>query len=196
MFATSRIAKFVGSLLLFYALLAAPWPRVAPTYATLFRFAGNSASGALGSGATIHFGVPANHTGGADVLISLKTPWHSQPLATELSSRLTGFLPTAQVAALVLATPIPWYRRLRALFWAVLLVNCFLAARVACVVYVLYSMAAPPALLPGPILADLVSIVASPTPAFLVPPIAWLVITFRSEDLQSALGNLPRRGSS
>lgn len=196
MFAINRIGKFVGRLLLLYALLAAPWPKVAETYATLFRFAGNFATRALVSGATIHFGKPANSATGADVRISMETPWYSQPLATELSSRLTGFLPTAQVAALVLATPIIWSRRLRALFWTVLLVNCFIALRVACVIYVLYSVTAPPAQLAGPILADLVSITASPTPAFLVPPIAWLVITFRSEDLHSALGNVPRRRSS
>ena len=40
-----------------------------------------------------------------------------------------GYRPTAFVLALVLATPIPWPRRLRAFLWALLAINAYVALR-------------------------------------------------------------------
>jgi hypothetical protein len=45
----------------------------------------------------------------------------------KFSARYTGYLPTALVAALVMASPIPWRRRGWSLLWGFLFCNGFIA---------------------------------------------------------------------
>ncbi len=105
------------------------------------------------------------------------------------NSRMTGYLPTVEVIALILATTIPWRRRWRALLWGFVLVNGFIAMRLAITLLHLFSGQWPWALYaPGPfwgrILDGTYEVVGiSPMLGFAAPVFIWIVATFRREDL-------------
>ncbi len=70
-------------------------------------------------------------TGGLDTLIILQNTTLTAPdgedaARREIDSRSIGWVPTALTIALVLATPIPWTRRLLALAGGLVLIHLFI----------------------------------------------------------------------
>ena len=139
------IAGFCVRFLVVFVLLVAPWPGVAAGYASLFA-----------RGATVVFGsfgpIRARFTPIADLTPGHLLPGVAPPIATEVldtrievrtrdepeklrymrtSSWQIGYRPTAFLVALVLASPIPWRRRARALLWGLLSINAYVALRLA-----------------------------------------------------------------
>jgi len=101
----------------------------------------------------------------------------------------TGYVPTALVIALVIASPVTWKRRLWALVWGGLLVTAFAAGRFYLFAYYRFSR-------PGELqtielggFSDTVvsflyeHLFVSPTGTVLVPVFVWLLVTFRRSDL-------------
>ena len=109
-------------------------------------------------------------------------------------SRLTAYLPTIKLIALVLATPVAWSRRWTALFWGLILVHAFIAARVG--VRLLHTYAQPVPcqfLLLSPFwLAKLNGLnshlVLSTMPVFMAPVLIWVLVTLRRDDIRRVIG--------
>ena len=114
------------------------------------------------------------------------------------SARLTGYLPTAEVIALILALPIPWSRRWKALFWGLVLVNGFVVLRLEITLLYWFSGDRPFALYsPGPFWSEVLVgarevVVVSPMLTFAVPVFIWILVTFRRGDLEQWMA--PRMG--
>jgi hypothetical protein len=127
---------FLGRFAVLYGLLIAPWPGLAGEYERLFRSGGQALFHDVGDLGRVSFrqisGGPAHQT---KVLLTnkeqlrdakrFKTPFIVQPLI--IDNREMGYLPTAILAALTLATPLPWRRRLLGFAAGILLINVFIA---------------------------------------------------------------------
>ncbi|MBN2562760.1 MAG: hypothetical protein JXQ75_17695 [Phycisphaerae bacterium] len=190
MFPLRRIAGFFVRLLVFYGLLMVPWPGVDRVYAAYFRAGGNLVLGSFGSEGKVLFlptgeDAPASHT---DAMLTNRTTgsWR----VSTYPNRYLGYAPTAALVSLVLATPVPWSRRWRALLWGLLLVHGFVVVRVALPLLKefsedntlrQYSL--------SPFWRDVLDqviliLVTSPTSVFVAPIIIWVLVTFRRGDLE------------
>jgi len=118
---------FVRSMLL-VALFLALWPVIRDPYAQLFRTAGNCLVG-LGSYGRVWYSHPANDDENHDTQLVVVDRQTGTGTKVNLSSRGHGYLPTAFVLALTLASPIPWRVRLRATFWSILWIHAYIALK-------------------------------------------------------------------
>ena len=107
-----------------------------------------------------------------------------------LEARGVGWIPTALLIALTLASPVSWRRRAWSLFWGVLLVHGFIVFAVACYIWnqstelgLLTVNAFEKAILGG--LEE--TLVTQLGASFVVPALLWFVVTFRLCEL-TAIG--------
>ena len=185
MFPARRFARFVVGFLLLYGLLVLPWPGVRESYASFFRAGGNVLFKSFGSRGTVRF-IPADpqhgkwDTEGHLIRRDRPTYWR-----VGFNSRRMGYLPTAVLTALVLATPIPWRRRGWALLWGILLVNGFVVVRLAVAIMrgfrnvdlFVFSSFWNRAV---DTIYDVVSI--STVTSCVVPAVIWMLVCLRRED--------------
>ncbi len=196
------IAAFFLKVILFYALLMIPWPGVREGYAYLFRVCGNTVFRTFGSAGRVYFAPISPVPGGKDAKDTSVTLENIQTRGArgtmDMNSRLMGYLPTAFAAALILATPVPWSRRLWALLWgfggfelALRLLDAFSDKNVLAV----FSL--------GPVGKALIVILMkvlamSPVSAYIAPIFVWILVTFRRGDWAKLLASstTPHRANS
>lgn len=186
-------AWFALRLLILYALLIAPWPGLKAGYGAVFRGAANSVLTGLDLHRSVELRAPAEPHAAWDVEMHFQEVRTQRRGHVEYSSRAWGYLPTAAVIALTLATPLTWPRRRRAVASGLVLVHVFIAARVAAaVVYALYVGH-------GVGLSDftvraaqvvLLSLSSSPVTTYAAAVVIWLIVAFRREDWHGADGTL------
>lgn len=199
MFPLRRVARFLLLLVVIYALLVAPWPGLAKGYATLFRAAGEYLFGSIGSEGWASFEPLAVGEGIEDTAITLtheRVPGRGGQIL--ISSWYTGYVPTAVVVALVLATPIRWPRKWKALLWALLLIHVFVALRLGLPIYRGFCLddefrqfSLSPLQLKV-LEQTIAALRRAPASLFVVPVFIWIAVTFRRADLE-ALGS-PGKG--
>jgi exosortase/archaeosortase len=104
---------------------------------------------------------------------------------------VTGYLPTAEVLALILATPIPWVRKWKALLAGLVLVHVLVLLRVLVVLIFGFSAAGAVALFhPGPLarsaltmLFNVVAVGISFT--YVAPVFLWIAVAIRQQECQA-----------
>jgi hypothetical protein len=180
------IAGFALRFALVYAVLIVGWPLFAPAYRPIYCSLGNLVFG--GGEASVHFR-PRETRDPFDVelVLTRKGPPEVRGRATN-DSHLVGYLPTVSLIALVIATPIAWKRRRRALLWGLVLVTIFVLLRMAIPIWRDFSR--PDALQvyhPGPAARWVLGIaeralLSAPASWFVVPILIWVVVAFRRED--------------
>jgi len=177
-----RIAWFVVSVLALYGVFSVPWPGVAEAYSTLYRAVGNQLFGSFGSGGVVRF-QPAPKGSGMDTEIAIRNSRSPVVGTTPHNTRITGYLPTVEVVALILATPIPWSRRWKALVWGLVLVHAFVIWRVWLTLLHWFSVDQPWALYhPSPFWSKVLSglfdyAVVAPTCSFVIPALIWILVS-------------------
>ncbi len=180
------ILGFAVRVLLVYGVLMGLWPVVCGGYRELFRTWGESFFGALGS---IRFEGLPQAEGMDDTKIFVKSRESSKWTWMKVSTRHVGYTSTAVVVGLILASPIPWSRRARALIWGLLLVHGFIALRLGVlIVYVMSlggrdSLALPPTLWNLSVDRGVVSISTGQAFSYIGPVVIWLLVALRREDL-------------
>lgn len=181
-------AGFVIRLLLIYGMFCIPWPGVRQGYAAFYRSAANGLFGSFGAEGVVRFRPAQSEQGRFDSEIQVSKPGCPNLGVLQHDSILTGYLPMAETIALVLATPILWRRRWKALLYGVLLVNGFVALSVCITLLHLFSIEQPWALFkPGEFWSKVLArvsecVTVAPTCTFLVPVLIWILVTFRRED--------------
>jgi hypothetical protein len=182
-------ASFFVRLVVVYALLAAPWPGLARAYATVYSAAATALVGDFGRGEA-RFRPAADGNAAHDVEIGLRRQGDERDAAwAPHNARVLGYLPSAELAALVLASPVPWRRRLRALAMGMAVLHAFLGLRLGIMLAAWFSQDSPwQTLDPGDATAAFLAraneaLVVSATPSFLAPIVVWIPVTFRREDL-------------
>lgn len=200
------IVGFCVRFLIVFVLLMAPWPGVAAWYGEAFRLGNQIAFPSFGSTRVVRFldlhslqpgdippGVEApSATHVLDTLVELRSrddPGHLGYLRT--GSWQMGYRPTAFLIALVLATPLPWKRRGRALAWGLLVINLFVLARVGLTLLMGFSGESGVALIAlSPWMRSGLEFVANFIVLefegdLIIPAVIWFVVTFRRGDWET-----------
>ena len=194
MFPLKRIAGFFLPLVIVYVLLAVPWPGVQEAYAAAFRVVGSKLFPSYGPDGAIRFRSIPVSAGMVDLEIDFANRrTDGQALVTH-SARLTAYLPTVQVLALILATPIPWSRRWKALLLGLVLVNLFVLFRLWIVVLNIFCSDLPVGVVSlSPFWKAVLNTtyrvgVVWASCSFVVPIFIWILVAIRREDLQRWAG--------
>ena len=190
MFPLKRIAGFFLPLVIVYVLLAIPWPGLQEAYAAAFRVVGSKLFPSYGPDGAIRFRSIPVSAGMVDLEIDFANrQTDGQALVTH-SARLTAYLPTVQVLALILATPIPWSRRWKALLLGLVLVNLFVLFRLWIVVLNIFCSDLPVGVVSlSPFWKAVLNTtyrvgVVWASCSFVVPIFIWILVAIRREDLQ------------
>jgi hypothetical protein len=132
-FTRSPSIRFLLRFVVIFGVLIVPWPGLNQAYSQYFQSLGQMVFGTTGDGPRkIVIGPSSGKRQGLDTLIVLQNTALTagegkQTLrADEIDSRSIGWVPTAVTIALVLATPIPWTRRLIALGGGLVLIHLFI----------------------------------------------------------------------
>lgn len=195
---TARRWRLAASLLVrtmvLYAAFLALWPVWQEAYGRGYARAGQWLYHSFGRDGQVRF--RRLETGDAfDVDATLGNRRTRQTVELQLSSRYGGYELAALESALILATPIPWRRRLRALPFALLLVHLFMALVLGLVLTSAFSNGDPVAVvqLPGPIkfLLGLATqnLAVMYTLPYVVALFVWGLTVFRRADLEALLGS-------
>jgi hypothetical protein len=187
-FPLRRIAGFVLRFLLVYTALVLPWPGVEAAYRVWFCALGNVAFASVGDG-SVRF-VPDPQPGSAYDTLLVMTNRNAPGTIGEMnqSSRTVGYLPTAGLIALVMATPIPWRRRWRALGFGLLMLTGFVLLRMALPIIRDFSNPDPLGVFhPGPVARWILgfaipAFLQAPASQFVGPIFIWALVAFRRED--------------
>jgi len=128
----SGVGLFVLKVLLAYGLLVvAPWQGLKDAYAGIFRAAGRCLFASFGSNGVVEFTAAPPNKPPWDTQVRLVNRALSRAWTMNYSAWRTGYLPTAALTALVLATPVSWLRRGWAMVFGLAIVHAFVALRVA-----------------------------------------------------------------
>jgi hypothetical protein len=193
-FPAKRIVAFFVSAAVLYLLLMILWPVVQPAYAPCYRAVAGLVFSSFGAANSIRFAPAQDASRPEDSLIIARHKHTGAGGDFPHSSRKTGYVPTAVLVSLVLATPLPWRRRWRALLWGLVLVNVFVGVRIGLIV--LHYLGADPRLgffdlspterkLAEWAVQAFVQVYGS---SFGFPVFIWLAVTFRRGDWHSLFG--------
>lgn len=193
MLPTNRLIRFFCIIALLYGLLMVPWPGLRETYSVAYRAAGNLIFGTFGSDGFVRFQARPSAGNRCDTEIIMVR--RNVEIANALSHdpHRQAYLPTATIIALILATPLPWVRRLTALLWGLAGIHAFIVLRMAITLlhrfdghdpWCLYALTP----LLGKVLYGAYEIIVrSGTSSFLIPVFLWILVCFRRADFQTAL---------
>ncbi|GAG33751.1 unnamed protein product, partial [marine sediment metagenome] len=117
-------------------------------------------------------------------------------------SKLQGFKPTAFILALIVATPIPWSRRWRAVVGGLVLVHAYVALRMLVFLLAAFGGDNPLALFsPGPIGGAILGflswfLVLSYTSWLIAPLPIWVLVSLRTSDWPTILQGRGRKSDA
>ncbi|MBU0718111.1 MAG: hypothetical protein KJ749_07680 [Planctomycetes bacterium] len=196
------LLRFSSLALLVYVVLILPWPGVRETYRAGYCATGEFLFGRFGSSGVVRYEPRAK--GGledVDVILGKRTKLGTGEAPVAMSTGRVGYVPAAVVVALILATPIPWRRKWRALVWGLVLVNLFVAFRSALQLLYWFSVPTPVQIhQPGPFWAAVLSaayefLFIAPACSFLVPVLVWAMVSFRPVNIDRIIhaGTMTRR---
>lgn len=188
------ITGFCCRVLISYGLLVLPWPGLQPAYAAFYRGLANLTLGGFSSDIKIGFRELRDDDDRLkDVELAIRRTGTNVERTTPINSRQTGYLPTAELVALILASPIPWARRGGALLWGLLLSHVVIFIRLA--ITLLYALTHQPPYIVGVSqgTSDLVYRIyevamKATTVSFVLPMLIWMAVTFRRGDLAAIIG--------
>ncbi len=184
---------FVWRFAAMYALLIAPWPGFNDIYGRYFRVLGQLTFSRENDRRIVNFErVPPELHHPLDTRIALGNreqldrngvgPVHY----LELDTRGVGWIPTALIVALIVATPLSWRRRGGALVLGLLAIHAFILFSVA--VYLWNSSAELALITLGPLLKRIAggleeTLITQMGASFVIPVLIWIVVTLRRQDV-------------
>ena len=190
------IIGFLACFVVAYGLLMAPWPGVHETYRDLFSAGGEAVFRLIGPTGGVRL---LSHDGGDPAATTIQVT--HQEIGAEVSmginSRQVGYLPTAVLVALVVATPLPWIRRLGNLAGGLLAVHAFIGVRLwTMILYGAYrdiSSAAlsDPTLWDKTVAAVVLFVGVGQPISYIVPILIWALLSFLGTDLLLRAGGEP-----
>lgn len=189
------IAGFFVQLGLLYALLIAPWPGLRAVYRDAVVSAGGWAFDSPAFPWRVDF-VSHSENPKNDLRVYVADRWGPTRIGIDFRSRVMAYIPTVMLASLILATPIAWPRRARALFWGLFLIHGFIAFRLAVAIF--YAASHPvfgESAFWQTIFAQAASFFSfTPALSYIIPVIIWMAVTLRREDLSligTGIVNIP-----
>jgi len=185
---------FVKVAIVYMPLILPPLP--AQAYSVAFRAGANLFFRTIGDSGRAYFG-PNLAGGDHDTAIVVKNLRPKTAVqgrsgvsgAFEVSSRSIGFSATAFVVALIVATPVPWRRRLLAVLAGVALISVFAGFQMYLHLVDAFSNPDPLRIYQlGPagksLLLNLIKICSrTPVTTYIAPIFVWILVTFRHGDI-------------
>jgi hypothetical protein len=191
-FATKAALFFLLRFIVIFGLLIAPWPGWNQIYARYFQALGQMALGTpAGSKRVVIIGPASGKDPALDTRITLGNSTvsdgngHGIACATEIPSRSIGWVPTALTLALVLATPIPWKRRLGALVGGLALIHLFIFLTLQSWIWnnlAGVSLATLSAFWQRAAYELNYALMTQLGASFTIPVVIWVLVTFRRQD--------------
>ena len=190
---TKRIALFAVRVGAYWAAFALAWPLLAPAFRPLYCTVGNLAFNNGEAQAQFKTAKKIDRDHDVDIVLTNSTPGVRGDVFH--SARLGGYLPLATFAAFVLASPISWARRRRALRLGLLFLLLYILMRMWVPIWRDFSN--PNALQvydPGAFGRWLMgvlqrSLVDAPASWFVVPIFVWVGVAFRRSDWELLEGD-------
>ena len=198
MLGPKQLARFLASLAVIYGLLLVPWPGWKEHYSAwvcgLARIAFASEHGRLWARFEPE---PAGSGQVLDTRITLVNREQLAPGGTGpaqflgLDARGVGWVPTALLIALIGSTPLPWWRRVRALAGGLIAIHAFLLLAIG--IYVLNHADKDSGLSVvtfSPFVKTIMSgleetFIIQMGPGFVVAVLIWILVSFRRDDVFS-----------
>ena len=189
----SQFTGFVGRMILIYGLLIIPWPGFNATYGRYFRALGGLAFAHESGPHLLRFEpVPEapQHPLDTRLLLAdraqLDASGRGPVQYVALDSRGIGWVPTALLLALILATPLPWRRRVWALLVGLMAVHGLILISLATAICS-GSMAMSPEA-SGPFWRQVVggleeTLITQMGAGLVVPVLIWVLVALRKRDL-------------
>lgn len=194
-----QVIAFFAKVILLYALLRISWPAVQGVYRAAFCASGTFVFRPFGVGRVQFEPLPTPPAG--------RDPYDAQAVLENvrtrargtmpMNSRLMGYLPTAFVAALIVATPVGWRRRAWGLLAGVAVMSGFAGFELWLRLLDAFSDASTLAQYTFPpwgrsfLLVVLKVIGMSPVTAYITPIFIWVLLMFRREDWNRILDQAP-----
>lgn len=183
-----RIAGFFLRLVVVYGLFILPWPGLDDAYLAAFRGIGRTLVSEFGDVGRVVFKNERHPQGDWTAVMILANVRDEVAMQRNYQTRYC-YLATALTAALVLATPLPWRRRLAALVAGLVLIHLFLAARLWLGLVDGFSEARMNVVHLSPFWKQAVRLgvtvlLVSPESTFVVPVFVWLIVAIRTRDVE------------
>ncbi len=172
------LITFFFLFLLIFAGLLLLWSPLAVGYGWCFRIAGNGLVGG-GSPNPVWFERAEKLTELHDVQVVVVDPRDHTKRSTPLSSYRHGYMPTAFILALTLATPIAWRRRFWSALWALFLVHNYIALKLVLFPVAYGGGESGTWSVPGVLRWMFWVVGASSVGWMLVPLVIWAILSFR-----------------
>jgi|SRR3972149_774246 len=182
-----RIAGFFCRLFLIYGFLVAPWPGINAGYAALFSAGGNQVFRSIVPGGSVRFHPVPPPAGKFDTHVHLANLRSGGTMMYKISSRDPAYLQTTLLTSLVLATPLPWRRRLWALLLGMILVNVAIVCKLLVTVLHGFSSTRVALLDPSPPWDKVLAVaydfaVGDVVMLLMLPVFIWILVCFRQSD--------------
>lgn len=181
---------FFLRLILIYGLLIVPWPGLNPGYLAAFRAGGNLLFGSFGPSGTVRFVDESPLQDSWSTKLTFKNRLSGRGGGVFYKTR-HGYLATALVLALILATPVSLRRKGWAILWGLFLANAFVALRIFLGLLALFSSPGDPMAMFSfsPFWKDALqlavrTLIVPPELTFVAPVFIWIVVTLRKGDLE------------
>ena len=201
------IRRFLGGFVLAIAVLLAPWPGREEAYAKALRATGEFLFHNFGAKGLVRFrpnDEPRATRHDTKIFLAhrdqVRRDGSTNAVFVQFHAHQTGYVPTALVVALVLATPIPWRRRLGALLWGLLWVHGFIVFVLGLMILHQFALSAALGLyqwtgLGGKVLRAIYEVfVGYGGIYFAMPVLIWIAVAFRRDDWEKLLGPKPPPG--
>lgn len=194
------IVRFLGGAALIYGGLMLIWPVLEGAFTTACEHTGRSIFGEFGKDGVCRFSQQY-----LDDELMLRVDMANRNyrredgLAPAMESyflpHLTVYLPVVMLLALVLATPLPWKRRVFALVSGSILTTMFVACRVGTQILWRFQNSTDERIhlydlgpVPNAVLDGLYTLFENPFgPSLLAVVLIWLLVSFRREDMRKFL---------
>ena len=174
-------------------------------YAAAFRAGGNFLFRVFGEAGRVYF-EPLEMTGKGFDAYDTNVVIHNirkdiRGSIPGINTRLMGYLPTVFGAAMILATPIPWRRRLVAACLGAALLSGFAALEMWLRLLETFSNPREFALYEfapwarGLVLVVLKIVHMSPVTSYIVAAMVWILVAVRREDIRDVLNETPDRAA-
>ncbi len=187
------IGGFALWFLLVYSLLMAPWPGLQNAYRTAYVSAGQFLFQTLTSPDTIRFEAPDVVQAEVDTVVFVRYRETGGWITLGINSRQGAYLPTVVLVSLILATPVPWSRRVVSVLWGLALVHLFIVVRLTIVVLSAYywmrgpNTGADTSLWTKVFVAGVKFAATGQGLGYIVPTIIWVLVAIPREYLKQIL---------
>jgi hypothetical protein len=182
------VVGFFARALVYYIALLFLWMLIGEAYASTYRTVGNTIFQKFPPHGRVRIIPKERPTRLLDSTLRLGNVETRGVLAQDFSARYHGYAPTRLMLSLILASPIPWSRRIWALLWGTALIHVWIVFELSLMILDGYTGDHGAAMFTyNPTIMKNVKwifhvAVETIVPRYVIPSLLWILVTFRRGD--------------